>query len=62
MKTVIVWALLMYADGYRGGGPVVIDNIATQADCVLVARSIKEKSVGYASWSTRCIAIRKVAA
>ena len=29
----IVWVLIVFIDGFRAGGPLVIDNIASKAEC-----------------------------
>lgn len=32
-QTVLVWILVAFIDGYKSGAPLVIDNIATKAEC-----------------------------
>lgn len=41
IKTIVVWVLVAYTDGYNAGGPLVVDNIATKAECERLAARIK---------------------
>lgn len=61
MSTIYVWVLLIYMQShqyeYRGGGPVVIDNITTMEECQRVAKIATERDgTRYA----RCIQVQKV--
>ena len=58
MSTIVVWVLVISANGY-GTHYAVIDNIASQANCRALAAQIVRDS-GASSWTTpRCIAVRK---
>lgn len=58
--TVVVWVLVTYISSASGGGPMVVDNIATRENCEALAKVIEAEDVG--RWTrTKCIAVRKVA-
>lgn len=38
MSTVVVWVLLAKFHVFNGGGPIILDNIASEANCRAVAR------------------------
>jgi GH25 family lysozyme M1 (1,4-beta-N-acetylmuramidase) len=60
MSTIAVWVFIAYFDltGYHAasGGPVVIDNIATKADCMELVADIGKS----ARWSA-CREVKKAA-
>lgn len=58
MKTIIVWILYAYASGYRDGGPIIIDDIASKQDCISAAIAMQNQ-YKIEPQSTHCISIRK---
>lgn len=61
MSAQIVWVLVLYMSFGHQGGPTVIDNIASQAECERV-RALLTKNVRTSDSSTLCIEVRKSAA
>lgn len=60
-----VWILIAYMQTGYSGGPLVVDNIATQQECVRLAanvRYIAEDTNNYLSRNipTRCVEVWKV--
>ena len=53
---IAVWILVFYVSGTGNGGPAVIDNIASQEECVRIQKIVNK--MGGAS--SRCIEVRKV--
>lgn len=49
-----VWILILYMGGSNSGGPAVIDNIASRAECERV------KAVINTRYSSQCIEVWKV--
>lgn len=61
--TVTVWLLILFWDGTnRNGGPLVIDNIATQRECVEMSRKIIKPANKHYSKITnaQCLKVTKV--
>ena len=53
-----VWVLVIYMSGNgHNGGPTVIDNIATQEECVRVSQVVAQSN---RTDSLRCIQVKKV--
>ena len=61
MKTVLVWVLYLYINspGNGTGGPVVIDNIASRAECRRTAAYLQYNS-DYQSIKALCVQVTKV--
>lgn len=55
-----VWVLVLFMGLINQGGPTVIDNIASQAECERV-RAVLAKNVRTTESSTLCVEVRKVA-
>jgi len=51
-----VWVLLIYMSWYNTGGPVVIDNIATQQECVRIQQIVRARSEYR---SSQCMEVHK---
>ena len=67
MKTITMWVLLIYIEGYKAGGPVVIDNIANRQACLeaqMGARLAERRDIGSGDGvrikSARCFPVTKV--
>lgn len=59
MNTIVVWALVVYLSGVKNGGPMLIDNIATERSCRAAVEVIKSNFT-YRFDEAVCIPIRKV--
>lgn len=62
MSTFVVWVLALNMNIFNAGGPLVIDNIATQGDCEALARDLQASFARPSrQWpgSARCVAVRK---
>lgn len=59
MKTILVWVLLAYFDSGHGGGPAVVDNLATRAECERLGTRWRHESHGNYYFHT-CTQVRKV--
>lgn len=61
MAQVVVWALVLsFRVGYAGA-PLVIDNIASQQDCVAVARELQKSFQGdNEALKAKCVPVRKL--
>jgi hypothetical protein len=53
-----VWVLVFYMVGYYGGGPAVIDNIATMQECERIRTAVMEIRAAQHN-TARCIEVRK---
>lgn len=60
MGTMKVWVLLIYMSGVQQGGPTVVDNIASQAECERL-RAAVHKLGRVVNDSTVCLEAVKVA-
>jgi hypothetical protein len=54
-----VWVLVFYMAGYSGGGPAVIDNIATMQECERIRTAVMEIRASQNN-TARCIQVRKI--
>jgi hypothetical protein len=54
-----VWVLVFYIAGFNAGGPAVIDNITTQAECERVRVLLPGMQFESTTSRTRCIEVRK---
>lgn len=65
MQTVVVWVLVLTFTGFKSGGPVVIDNIASKQNCealgAYLARSWDGREDRFRVDRFRCVAVRKEA-
>lgn len=52
-----VWILVFWMAADKAGGPAVIDNIASQQECVRMQALIRE--IREWGFSSRCIEVRK---
>jgi len=62
MGSVTVWSLILYLATAQAGGPTVIDNIVSKAECEKVGRDIKKLSGP--EWMTgkpefQCVEVKK---
>lgn len=55
---ITVWVLVLYFRAGYGGGPVVIDNIASHAECVAAAKAVKASNQRYYHRGT-CLPVKK---
>lgn len=56
MSTVVVWVLILRAYG----GPTVVDNIATERNCLALLREATAlRTSGQPDMTGKCIAVRK---
>lgn len=55
MIAVKVWTLVFLISIYNGGGPAVIDDLPTKAECQRVGGVIDGSDLGYPITNWRCI-------
>lgn len=58
MSAHVVWVLVLYMSFGHQGGPTVIDNIASQAECERV-RALLTKNTRTVDNSTLCVEVKK---
>jgi hypothetical protein len=63
MSTISVWILVLYMGAGNAGGPAIIDNLPSKAECDRVAEALKpEGLIGTATLktATRCIETKRL--
>lgn len=60
MKTFVVWVLYISSYGQMNTSMSVIDNIASQQNCIALSRQVAEATIAN-NLRLRCLAVRKVA-
>lgn len=58
MTEVVVWILVVYLSGYKAGGPMLVDDIATKESCEAAAKVIATKFPDRFGGAA-CIPVRK---
>lgn len=54
-----MWILVFVMLGDKRGGPAVVENIESLAECQRVQQAIHEMHGEYVTYKTRCIEVRK---